>query len=165
MGDLALGYGVLAGLALGLFLGTARLSRGFSPWACDLAGAAVVAALFLYIRTLWFDVRVAAWLPFANLIVVGNWLPLFSAVLAALVWRRCSTTPLRQQLALAQLAAAGCLAAVYPLLGSVPHCGDRWDKLGTCLQTTPTPARRLPRRRCCGVMGSPPASRRWRRSA
>lgn len=137
MGDLALGYGVLALMALGLFSGTVRLSRGFSSRTCDLIGAAVVALLFLYIRTLWYDVRLAAWLPVASLIVVGNWLPLFAAVLAALVWRRCSGTWPRQRFALVQLAAAGGLAAVYPLLGGVPHCGDRWDKLGTCLQTTP----------------------------
>ena len=31
---------------------------------------------------------------------------------------------------------AGTLAAVYPLLGATPVCGDHWDKLGTCLQTT-----------------------------
>jgi hypothetical protein len=137
MGDLALGYGVLAGLALALFLGTVRLSRGFSPRSCDRAGAAVVVLLFVYIRTLWFDVRLADWLPFSNLIALGNWLPLFAAVLAGLVWRRCSATPSRRLLTLAQLAAAGGLAAVYPLLGSTPNCGDRWDKLGTCLQTTP----------------------------
>jgi hypothetical protein len=137
MGDLVLGYGVLAGLALALFLATVRFSRGLTPRACDLAGGAVVALLFLYIRTLWFDVRLASWLPLSNLIVVGNWLPLLAAVLAGLVWRRCGGLSLRQRLALAQLAAAGGLAAAYPLLGGVPRCGDRWDKLGTCLQTTP----------------------------
>ena len=35
--------------------------------------------------------------------------------------------------------ALGCgrlLAATWPLLGRTPACSERWDELGTCLQTT-----------------------------
>lgn len=136
MGDLALGYGVLAVLALGLFLLTARLARGLSPRACDVLALAVVALLLLYIRTLWYDLRLASWLPVSNLIVLGNWLPLFAAVLAGIVAVRMTGSLWRRRLMLAELTAAGAIAAVYPVLGFPPQCGERWDKLGTCLQTT-----------------------------
>src|SRR5262245_36729332 len=128
MGDLAPAYGLLALLALGLFLLTAKLSRCWSPRACDLAGLAVVALLIVYIRTLWYDLRLAHWLPLASLVVLGNWLPLFAAVLAGLVWTRTADRPVRRRIALVELAAAGILAAVYPLLGASPSCGERWDR-------------------------------------
>jgi Peptidase C39 family len=96
----------------------------------------VVIVLFAYIRYVWDHPVLAAWLPFSNLIVVGNWLPLFSAALAGLVWGRMAAVPLRRSIVVGALGAAGSVAAVYLLLGQPPACGERWDKLGTCLQTT-----------------------------
>jgi hypothetical protein len=136
MSDLVVGFAIIALAAAGLFLLTCWLARRLSPWQCDVAALAVVILLIAYIRTVWYDPRLAELLPFSNLIVVGNWLPLFAATLAALVWRRMSGTIVRRRITASQLAVAGVLAAVFPLLGTVPRCGDRWDKLGTCLQTT-----------------------------
>ena len=136
MGDLALAYGLLALLALGLFSASGLLMRRLSPRACDAAALAVVLLLLLYIRTLWQDLRLAGWLPLANLIVLGNWLPLFAAVLAGIVAAR-PAMAWRKRLLLVELTVAGSLAAIYPVLGVPPRCGERWDKLGTCLQTTP----------------------------
>jgi len=134
--DLVVGYTAIAALAIGLFLLTARAARSHHPRVLDLAAVLIVAGLFAYIRWLWYNPRLAEWLPFANLIVVGNWLPLFSAALAGLVWRRMASTLLRRSIVAGALVLAGTLAAVYPLLGVTPECGNRWDKLGTCLQTT-----------------------------
>lgn len=136
MSDLVVGYAVIAALALGLFLLTAHASRRHGPLVLDLAALVTVLALFAYIRWLWYDPRLAEWLPFSNLVVVGNWLPLFAAVLAGLVWVRLGTHPLRRATVTAALSLAGILASAYPLLGRVPDCGELWDKLGTCLQTT-----------------------------
>src|SRR5262245_44748990 len=97
MGDLAFDYVLLSTVALGLFLLTAKLSRRLSLRACDLAALAVVLLLLVYIRTLWYDLRLAQWLPVASLVVLGNWLPLFAAVLAGLVWRRTADRPLRRR--------------------------------------------------------------------
>ena len=136
MGDLILGLVVIAATAIALFAFTARAARHHHPRAIDAVALLIVSGLFAYIRWLWYDPRLAEWLPFANLIVIGNWLPLFAAALAGLVWGRVSTPTTRQALTVAALAASGILAAVFPLLGESPHCGQRWDKLGTCLQTT-----------------------------
>ena len=134
--DLVVGYAVIAALVIGLFLVTARAARSHHPHILDLAAVLTVVGLFSYIRWLWYDPRLAEWLPFANLIVVGNWLPLFSAGLAGLVWGRMANAPVRRLIVAGALGMAGTLAAVYPLLGVTPECGNRWDKLGTCLQTT-----------------------------
>lgn len=134
--DLVVGLAVIAALAVGLFLLTARWAERLSPWACNVAAIAVVAGLFFYIRHVWYDPRLAGWLPLTNLIVVGNWLPLFAAVIASLVWRRNAHLPRRRLITVGGLAICSSLAVLFPLLGSAPQCGNRWDNLGTCLQTT-----------------------------
>jgi predicted double-glycine peptidase len=136
MGDLVVGLMALAVVAAALFVLTAHVSGRLSPTACDVAALAVVAALFGYIRCVWYSPRLAEWLPFSNLIVVGNWLPLFAAVIAGLVWRRTAHLGVRRVLTVAELGACGALAAIFPILGGVPQCDNHWDKLGTCLQTT-----------------------------
>jgi peptidase C39-like protein len=136
MSDLVVGYVALGALALGLFLLTSRAARHHRPLALDGAALLTVAALFAYIRWVWYSPRLAELLPFSNLIVVGNWLPLFAAVLAGLVWARITAAPLRRSIVASALAACGILAAIFPLLGRAPACEDRWDRLGTCLQTT-----------------------------
>src|SRR5262245_35572120 len=80
--DLMWGIALIMALTAGLFLATATLARHLSHRALSVVALFVVGALLLYIRSLWYDVRLAAWLPFSNLIVLGNWLPLLAAVLA-----------------------------------------------------------------------------------
>jgi len=134
--DLIVGYAVITALALGLFLATAHAASHQGWRVLDAAALFTVFGLFAYIRWVWYDPHLAQWLPFSNLIVVGNWLPLFSAALAGLVWGRMALAPLRRAIVAASLGLAGTLAAMHPLLGHTPTCGNRWDKLGTCLQTT-----------------------------
>lgn len=136
MSDLVVGYAAIAAGAVGVFLLTAWSARRLSPRGIDLLTVLLVAFLFLYIQQVWYRPALAGWLPFSNLIVVGNWLPLFSAAIAGLVWRRTADAPARRSLTITALTGCAILAAVFPLLGNVPQCEDRWDRLGTCLQTT-----------------------------
>jgi hypothetical protein len=71
------------------------------------------------------------------LIVIGNWLPLFAAVVAGLVWQRTVLVPLRRAVTCTGLVGCATFAALFPVLGLTPRCENRWDELGTCLQTTP----------------------------
>jgi hypothetical protein len=136
MTDLAVGYAALAAGSAALFVLSARASRRLPPRAVDGATLLAVAGLLLYIRYVWYHPLLAEWLPFSNLIVVGNWLPLFSAMIAGLVWRRTADHPHRRRLTMLGLVGCGALAAIFPLLGTTPKCGHRWDGLETCLQTT-----------------------------
>jgi hypothetical protein len=137
MTDLALGYAAQAAVAIVLFLVTLWLARRLSVAAANGVNLLVVAALLDYIRCIWFDSGLAAWLPWSNLIVIGNWLPLFLAVIAALVWLRTAYAPCRRAVLCSALAACGTFAGLYPVLGFAPRCENRWDDLGTCVQTTP----------------------------
>jgi len=86
MNDLILGCGLLAGLAatlfcLGRWIGLTRTV----PQAYFLA---VVTLLGLggYLFWLRDNILLARLLPFSNLIVIGNWLPLWMSLLAGIVW-------------------------------------------------------------------------------
>jgi hypothetical protein len=134
--DLAWGFALMGALAAVLFLASAALARRLSRPAVTGLAIFVVGALLLYIRSIWYDVRIAHWLPFSNLIVVGNWLPLLAAVLAGLAWEQARESSWRRFGFTAALGLTAGYALFYPVLGSVPKCEDRWDWMGNCLQTT-----------------------------
>ena len=136
MSDLVVGYAVLAAVSAALLLGAIWIAGRLPRSGIDLLAVAAVAALLAYIRYVWYHPALAEWLPYSNLIVVGNWLPLFSAIIAGLVWQRTVCSPARRSLLLFGLASCGVLAAVFPILGNTPTCGHSWDGMGTCLQTT-----------------------------
>src|SRR5262249_5213226 len=110
-----------------------------------------------YVAFLYNDVLIAKLLPFSNLIVVGNWIPPLTGLLAGLAWSliprparptapATSTTQphagessrivLARRLAVVvSLQTLGWLTVLRPLWGVAPRCRDRWD--GTfCVQTT-----------------------------
>ncbi|MEX2026646.1 MAG: hypothetical protein WEH44_05085 [Pirellulaceae bacterium] len=136
VGDLIMGCAIVAALAAGLFVLTLRATRSSADRTLNLLAILAVCTLGWYIQNVWYDVRLARWLPYAGLIVLGNWLPLFAAVLAAVAWQSAAGSRIRQVILTGAMLATGSYALVYPLLGSAPHCGDKWDKMGTCLQTT-----------------------------
>ena len=127
---------MIAIAAVAVFLLSARVTQRVSPRVSEVAGCVIMGLLFYYIYELWYDVRISRWLPYSNLILVGNWLPLLAAALAAIVWHRPASSYARRMTCVAGLASAAAYSFVYPLLGSAPACGNRWDSLGTCLQTT-----------------------------
>lgn len=134
--DLVWGIALVAALAAALFLASAWLARRLPRPALSLLALAVVAVLFAYIRSVFYDVGLAHWLPLSNLVVVGNWLPLLAAVLAGLAWEQTRDSTWRRFGSTAALAATALYALLYPVLGSAPRCEDRWDWMGNCLQTT-----------------------------
>jgi len=135
-GDLITGCSIMTAVAVGLFLLTLRAGRSLPGRTLNLLAILAVCALAWYIQNVWYDVRLARWVPYSGLIIVGNWLPLFAAVLAALAWRSAAGSRVRQVVVTGAMLATGSYAIAYPMLGSTPDCGSRWDKMGTCLQTT-----------------------------
>ena len=136
MVDLYLGGLIIALMAAGLFLLTRLGASHLCGWQRNLFAAALVAGLLYYIGEWWYDVRLVRWLPYSNLIVVGNWLPLAAAMLAAFVWQE-TTLPIAKKWFMSSLLAgiAG-YSLVSPMLGQAPRCENQWDRMGSCLQTT-----------------------------
>lgn len=136
MADLYIGLAVLGGLTVALFLGSLWCSYRSSQLLSDLLAILVVATMFFYIRHLWYDVRLTRILPFSNLIVIGNWLPPLAGLLAGFSWRRIYGRIYRKTFCTSALALAAGYAAVLPILGQAPKCGDEWNYEGVCVQTT-----------------------------
>ena len=134
--DLVWGIVLISALAVALFLVTAKLARQLSSATLSSLAVIVVGALLLYIRSIWYDVRLATWLPFSNLIVLGNWLPLFAAVLAGITWQKTRDCSWRRFGSAGALGCTAMYALFSPMLGTAPQCGNHWDWMGTCLQTT-----------------------------
>lgn len=137
MGDLLIGCGVMLALAVGIFFIVLYLTRGLPRSTFNWLALLIVSILGYYIQEVFYDLRLATWLPTSALIVVGNWLPLLAMALAALAWRTEPSGTLRQVVPVAVLGAASLSVIVYPLLGSPPRCqAEHWDIYGNCLQTT-----------------------------
>jgi hypothetical protein len=98
---------------------------------------ATIAATVLYAWLVRDSVWLARCLPFSNLLVLSNWYPVAAAALAGLAWRHLPGGRLRRSWPAVGLALVGGFAAVQPLLGRAPACGNRWDEQGICRQTTP----------------------------
>lgn len=162
MGDLVLGFGLIAGLAVVLFCLGCRLGRTSPVPVAKGIGLATVAGLAAYIALLWDNVLLATILPVSNLIVVGNWIPLLCSFLAGVAWSlilRLEVRPpaepappgepvdrrgirsrphavlARRLVVVLSLQAVGWYAAVRPVWGTPPPCLDRWQG-DFCLQTT-----------------------------
>lgn len=95
-----------------------------------------LAILAMYLMNGWYRPWVARWLPVSSLIIWGNWLPLWAASFGAIVFTQLAAFPYRRLVFVTAILGTGSFAAIYPLLGNAPNCGESWDADGTCLQTT-----------------------------
>lgn len=137
MGDLLLALAIVAALALLVFWLTAAAARRLSWWQRNALALLIVSAMVLYSRLLWQDTLLAHWLPFSNLIVIGNWFPLFLAALAGVVIEMRRLALLRRAAVVTTLGGFATFAVVLPLLGQAPRCGEQLTGHGDCRQTTP----------------------------
>ncbi len=138
MWDLYLGIAIILLLMVMCFAVTLRLTRDLPKHWCDVLAILTVLAIGIYARWIWDDTVMGRLLPFSNLIIVSNWFPLATGILAALVWRRIEggrqSRP-RQIFATAILGISATYSLVRPLMGDVPVCGTSWEG-DLCLQTS-----------------------------
>jgi hypothetical protein len=125
MTDIYCGMSLMLLLSAACFAATRRAVRGVPLPVCDLLAAIVVVAICAHIRWMWDDVRLARWLPFSNLIVVGNWYLLLAGALAGLAWRRIEASPLRRWAILVLLLGSSVYTTMRPVLGVPPRCDDQ----------------------------------------
>lgn len=130
-------FGMAINLAVSLICGyvVRQLSRQWPLRWVDVAGGVLAFALVGYIVAVWDRPCLARWLPYSNLIVLGNALPLFTAVLAGLSCRRLRGRPRTRTTVVVLLTVVGVGALIRPLFGEAPACESRWEG-DACLQTT-----------------------------
>lgn len=125
---------VLAAMA-GVFAGAYRLGKRAPRWLAHAAAIFSVAGLWLFHRYVLDEAFATKLLPFSNVLVLGNALPLFGAFLAGLAWARIQGSRLRKAFSVVPLLAVACYAMARPLSGATPKARDRWQK-GVCMQTS-----------------------------
>jgi hypothetical protein len=135
MGDLYLGLLVLAVVSVALFAAGRAIGRRVSARAVNGISGLTVVALIAYIAGLWDQTVLVRWLPFSNLIVLGNWFSCEAAFLGGLASAPASMPAWRRGFTVAVLQLAGVFVVLFPLIGSAPRCGNAWVD-GVCLQTT-----------------------------
>ena len=135
MGDLYFGLLFLAALSAALFGVGRTIGRRVSVRAVNRLSVLTVVALIAYIACVWDQTALVRWLPFSNLIVVGNWFPFESALLGGLASAQSSMPAWRRGLTVTALQLAGVFVVLSPLMGTAPRCGHAWSE-GVCLQTT-----------------------------
>ncbi len=137
MVDLYVGLAIIGGLSVTAFWLACVVSRSVPRSAADLAAFVLLVGMYGYILFAWDNIRMARWLPFSNLVVVGNWFPIAAGFLGGLAWRRIPGHWVRKTLAVTALMSAAGYSAIAPLIGTPPECNDWWDANQTCVQSTP----------------------------
>ncbi|MBD3672342.1 MAG: hypothetical protein HUJ26_02345 [Planctomycetaceae bacterium] len=133
--DLLYGFGVMTGLTLTLFLlGVVIGGRVSRKMSLLLLGVGV-GAIVLYLIYLWDDVLLANLLPFSNLVVVGNWLPPLTGLIAGIAWKSMPGSLRRRNSYTAVEFLIAFLAMLLPVWGTTPACENEW-KGQICLQTS-----------------------------
>ena len=153
MSDIIGGLGLVWTVALGAAILTLRLTRSASRRALALTGAGAVAFVVVHALLPQDSLWLARVLPLTNVIVVGNWVPVAVAMLAAVVWRDTRTTRSRRGLAIVVLLLGGAYLVYEPLVGPRPHCRNLWYH-DICVQSsfvTCSPAAAATFLRCYGI--------------
>lgn len=135
MEDLWLGIAINLTLSAVCGYSVRQLSRQWPLCWVDFVGMMLAVVLIGYIVCVWDHPCLARWLPYSNLIVLGNALPLFAALLAGLSCRRLRGRPRARYTAVVLLTVVGVGALIRPVLGEAPVCDERWEG-DACLQTT-----------------------------
>lgn len=135
MADLYFGLGILVLVAAAAFWAALRLTRSGPEYRCELLAIQMMLMMGWYTLHLWHHFSMARLLPFANLVIIGNWFLPFAGFMAGLAWKRVNGPPARRYFIVLALPGAAFYSAIYPMLGSQPACADQWHD-GVCLQTT-----------------------------
>lgn len=135
MGDLAIGFAILASASLIVFSFGAVAFRSLQPRGRFIAALVSVFGLAGFFAV-WQSPAMARLLPFSNLIVVSNWTPILAAIVAALVWSDRAVPPVRRRVLACLAMGAGFWMALHPLLGSPPPCSDLRGPFGDSRQST-----------------------------
>lgn len=133
--DIYIGLAVSIAVSVVAFVAAYRWGRSASLRLGNLLTTALVLLLVLYIRDLWNSQTVVKFLPYSNLIVIGNWLAPTVAVLGGLAWHRLPGQFCRKGILVGSMLAVAGYSLVHPLRGEVPRCNDLWEN-GVCLQST-----------------------------
>ncbi|MDP6107117.1 MAG: hypothetical protein QGI33_01635 [Candidatus Brocadiia bacterium] len=133
--DIVVGMVVMAFLAVCLFVVGARASRSCPRWVSGAVALSAVASLVLFEQFVHGELFLARILPFSNVIVLSNWLPLGGALLAGLIWGQARLPMWRRAIGALALALVSACCLVEVVLREPPQMRELWTADGVCLQS------------------------------
>ncbi|MEE2643255.1 MAG: hypothetical protein VX768_21680 [Planctomycetota bacterium] len=136
MSDIYWGILIMIAVSALFFWFAIIVSSRFPRKVADLFAVFTMVGLMLYIGLLWDKAEVSWFVPYSNAIIVGNWFPLITAVLSALVYHRIPGLKFRKLGMVFLLNLVGFYALVQPVLGVTPECHDERDHLNLARQTS-----------------------------
>lgn len=83
-GDLLWGLGLMTWLSTWLFVRLVRWSAGIEPRSRNMAAILTAATLVVYIQCGYQSNWIIMLMPLSNVIILGNWLPLFCSAIAGI---------------------------------------------------------------------------------
>lgn len=129
MDDLYTGMAIMGTGTLVLAAGAMWFARRAEKRVIDLWGLGVILLIVLFVFVLRDGLWMARLLPYSNLVIVGNWLPLLAGALAGLLVPRLRGRRAAQILWAAALLLTAAFAIVDPLRGKPPLCHNKWDEV------------------------------------
>lgn len=133
--DLVYGFGVMIGISFALFLLGIVIGGRVSRKTSLALLSTCVGLIVLYLFYLWDDILLANLLPFSNLIVIGNWLPPMTGLIAGIAWKSMPGSLRRRNgYTAVEILIAG-IAMLLPVWGTAPECEEHWDG-HICRQTS-----------------------------
>jgi hypothetical protein len=136
MTDLILGAALITLLSVGFGVASARIAARLSSKAMNLYLVALIVATIAFCVVLRGRLPMARLLPWSNVIVVGEWVPIGIGGLIGGVLVKGGIPRWRRLLLAFGLATLGIYALTQPFLDSPPRSMDRWSKEGVCLQSS-----------------------------
>lgn len=141
MSDLIVGIAILAAISALVAVAAVRLAeRCNRPVFLWLAGVVFVLAIGLYLLLLYDHAWLARLLPFSNVIVLGNIVPVLSSGLAGLLWGVRHIPLVRRALLCLGLLIPGWYTAACHFWNPPVPSGQHWSPDGVCVQSSPATA-------------------------
>lgn len=134
--DIYLGIAIMVAISTLFYSFTIILSSKFPRRVADLFAIFAMVGMVLYIMYLWDKTEVTWFVPYSNAIILGNWFPIITATLSALVYHRIPGKRFRKYGMVALLNVVGLYAMLQPILGVPPECKNEVDEFGIARQTS-----------------------------
>lgn len=136
MTDITIGIAIILSLSAGLFALGLRAGRAFSNFVSAALALGTVLAILSYLFLFRDSLFLAKLVPFPNLIVLANPVPIAGGFLAGLAWERIPERLWRKFLLVTPLVLITLYSAYGRFPEKPPKCENHWSD-GVCIQSSP----------------------------
>ncbi|MEC9091194.1 MAG: hypothetical protein VX438_00715 [Planctomycetota bacterium] len=134
--DIYSGIVIMIFVSILFFWFTVIVSSKFPRRVADVFAVFALLGMILYIRYLWDKAEISWFVPYSNAIILGNWFPVITAILSALVYHRIPGEKFRKYGMVTLLNLVGIYALFQPIVGITPECKNQIDEFGIARQSS-----------------------------